>query len=153
MSRPDYTRRHFSRETKREAFDRAAGRCECHLVPNLPFCCGGAPLYVGRIIYEHIDPWKISRDSSPENCAVLRTECASRKTNEIDLPLIASVDRIRDRHIGALTSRHPMPAGRRSKWTKPIGAFRPVRRVSQADKLRAALDRRYAAFIAGEVQS
>lgn len=148
MSRPDYSARNFSRATKALAFARqkdAAGVARCKLCT--------APLFTGHIVYDHITPWEICRFSGPSNCQAICDTCDAIKTSGVDIPLIASNNRIRDRHIGALTSRHPMPAGRQSKWTKPIGAFRPVRRVSQADKLRAAIERRYGAFVSREVQS
>lgn len=138
--------RYFTRDTKRAAYTRAAGRCECHLCPGLPAYCGGARLYVGRIVYEHINPWAISRDSSLSNAAVLRLECASLKTNEIDLPLIASVQRKGDRHIGAYRPHRPMPCGRRSHLSKPLDGSRPRVRRSLAQKMRATLAARRIGF-------
>jgi hypothetical protein len=38
----------------------------------------------------------------------------------VDIPQIAKVKRIRQRHIGAKQSRSPLPGGRRSQWKKKM---------------------------------
>jgi hypothetical protein len=136
-------RKEFSAEVKRSGLARAKDahgvpRCECHRVPNFP-TCGGAPLVTGNIVHEHIDPWEFSRDSSADNHACLTRACAERKT-KTDWPAIAKSTRIRDRHFGTGTPvRRPMACGRLSRWSKPIGAFRPQRRMSQVARTRAYL--------------
>lgn len=138
---PTNARRTFSRSTKRDAYARASGKCECNRVPRFPFCCNGARLFVGKIIYEHVNPWEISRDSSPANCAVLRIECAQQKTDAIDAPLIASVHRKGDRHIGAYEAQSPMACGRDSNRSKTMRG-EVVERKSQSEKLAETLARR-----------
>ena len=137
------SRRDFSAQIKRAGLERArdaAGvpRCECHRVPNFP-TCGGLVLTTGNTIHEHIEPWEFSHDSSTDNHAVLTRLCAERK-NKIDWPAIADSNRQRDRHFNTHTPpRHPLPCGRKSRWSKPIGAFRPERRISQIARTRAVI--------------
>ncbi len=132
--------RRFDRATRVAAFARcqdAAG------VPRCQECT--APLGAGNINYDHVIPWKLSHDSSIDNCQVLCNTCDDAKTYGVDLPMLARSDRVRDRHIGAVRAgegRRPMPCGRSSRWSKPIGGFRPVRRLTQAQKLAATLARR-----------
>jgi hypothetical protein len=129
-------KRAFSRDVRRQTWRRCDGHCEG---------CDAA-LTTGHIVYDHAVPWEISRDSSLGNCQVLCTTCDRAKTYGIDLPLIAQVDRVHDRHIGALRQgegRRPMPCGRRSRWSKPVDGFRPVTRVSQAQRHRAMMARRF----------
>jgi len=135
--------RNFTAEIKRAGIERAKDehgipRCECHRVANFA-TCGGLVLTTGNIVHEHIHAWEFSHDSSPENHAVLIRLCAERK-NKIDWPAIARSNRKRDRHFGTQTApRHPLPCGRLSRWTKPIGAFRPERRISQVARTRAVI--------------
>jgi hypothetical protein len=128
-------RRPFTRAIMREAYERAAGKCECGTIPGLSFYCGGLPLDLDKgIIYEHAIPWKISRDSSLSNCAVLRIQCAQQKTADIDLPGIAAVLRKHDRHIGALKpgqGGHAMPYGRGSIYKRTISGRRIIRKSQQ----------------------
>ena len=131
----NYGARLFSRGTKAQAVGRTKGR------DGIPRCRCGTVLTTGKIRYDHIIPWEICHHSGPSNCQALCVACHDDKTFGTDLPLIAAVDRVHDRHIGALRSRHPMPCGRGSRLKKPIGAFRPVRRVSQVDKMRALIAR------------
>jgi hypothetical protein len=62
----------FTAATKREAFARSGGICECHRIPWLkrPDGCG-VRLVAGGIFYEHVTPDAIRPDNSLENCAVL----------------------------------------------------------------------------------
>src|SRR5262245_29663040 len=98
--------RYFSLRVRRQIDERAAGRCECRLVPNFEdFVCGdpaspiGLPLEPGRSIYEHVDPHEFSRNSTFENGAKLRRECAKKKTG-LDQTAIAKSNRVRADHSG-----------------------------------------------------
>lgn len=108
-----YHRREFSREVRRSAFARCGGACEHCTVP----------LADGGIIYDHVVPWELSRDSSPDNCQALCKTCHGLKTHKVDLPAIAKADRQHDRAIGAAgpgLGRWRMPCGRRSPWRKKV---------------------------------
>jgi hypothetical protein len=92
------SRLEFSSSTKREAYARSGGICECHRVPmlNRPEGCG-LKLIDGGIFYEHINPDAIGPDNSLGNCAVLVRTCWREKTSRYDMPTIAKADRQRDR--------------------------------------------------------
>src|ERR1700733_10937001 len=105
-------RREFSRKVKQIAFQRCKGRCEG---------CGNL-LVTGDITYDHKIPWELSRDSSLANCQVLCTSLCDRAKTPNDKSVIAKSNRVRNKHIGAVTrSRHPMPGGRRSPFNFKIG--------------------------------
>jgi hypothetical protein len=91
----------FTAETKREAFARSGGICECHSIPWLKRADGcGVRLMAGGIFYEHITPDAIRPDNSLSNCAVLSKTCWREKSYQYDIPLIAKSNRVRDRHFG-----------------------------------------------------
>jgi hypothetical protein len=137
---PSYHSRNFSRATKATAYHQAIG------ADGIARCTCTAPLHTGHIHYDHIIAWAICRYSGPSNCQALCTPCHAIKTGEDDVPLIASVKRKGDRAIGAMPkARHPMPCGRKSRWSKTVGGFRPSRRQNLAAKHRAYLARRYPA--------
>jgi hypothetical protein len=56
-------------------------------------------------------------------------------------PAAAKSRRVRQRHAGQHRSRHPLPCGRASPWTKAIGG-RVMPRLSAAEKHRRALQAR-----------
>lgn len=121
-------RRTFSRKTMQIAYARTKDGEGVHR-------CQGctAPLVPGKFIYDHVIPWEISRDSSIGNCQLLCAACDAIKTPLVDIPVIAKSNRQRDRHIGAVKSRHPMQCGRASKRTKTFGhGVQP--RLTQAQK-------------------
>jgi 5-methylcytosine-specific restriction protein A len=100
-------RTEFTRKIRRLAWDRCGGRCEG---------CGSS-LQPGRFTYDHrIADW-LGGDNSLENCNVLGFCCDKPKTAN-DQGVIAKVKRIRDRRIGALTSKRPMPGSRASGFKK-----------------------------------
>jgi 5-methylcytosine-specific restriction protein A len=99
----------FSRKTKRERFEHCKGHCEgC-----------GFKLRMGRFEYDHAKRCELGGDNSFDNCRVLCDLCHNAKTAR-DLAEIAKSRRIRDRRIGALTSRTPLPCGRNSRWKKKV---------------------------------
>ena len=99
--------RFFSKQVKRDAFARAAGRCQG--------ICGHKEVVTGQFVYDHIVPYQISHDSTLANCQLLCDTCDAIKTYQIDIPDIAKSNRVRDRHIGANVIRKPLPCGRNSK--------------------------------------
>lgn len=112
----------FSAKTKRAAYVRSGGLCECALVPDLrrPNGCG-VRLVDGQIRYEHIIQNAVRQNNSLDNCAALTLACWREKTSEHDLPVIAKSNRVRDRARGIKRrSSRPMPCGRGSPWKKRI---------------------------------
>lgn len=126
------SRLEFTAKTKRQAYARSRGICECHLVEVLrrPDGCG-AKLTDGRIRYEHILQDDIRQDNSLDNCAVLDLACWREKTDKHDLPVIAKANRIRDRARGIKRSRAPMPGSKQSPWKRTFnhGVIRRDRRT------------------------
>src|SRR4051812_43166385 len=92
-----HRRREFSNQTKRDAYSRSGGICECHLIPWLkrPDGCG-VKLITGAIFYEHINTDFHSSDNGLGNCAVLSRTCWREKTSDHDIPSIAKTKRVRD---------------------------------------------------------
>jgi 5-methylcytosine-specific restriction enzyme A len=121
-----HSRREFSRKTKRLAWERCGGRCEGVLPPpsnsfqtfDIILYCS-APLRSGQFEYDHHDPDWFSNDNELSNCVVLCRTCHRSKTAK-DQGDIAKTKRIRDKAIGALTSKNPMPFGRKSPWKKKL---------------------------------
>ena len=112
----------FSNPTKRAAFARSGGTCECHRVPflNRPEGCGGQ-LGDGNIFYEHINPDNIRADNSLDNCAVLTRTCWREKTYQYDKPTIAKANRRRDRSRGIRRgSGRSFPTNKGGRWKKKI---------------------------------
>ncbi len=109
----------FPSETRRQAYKRSNGICECHRIPwlNRPTGCG-VKLGPGNVFYEHITPDAIRPDNSIENCAALAKTCWSEKTATYDLPLIAKSDRQQDRHRGIRPTPRQALVGSRSSNIK-----------------------------------
>lgn len=106
------SRREFSNPTKRDAWERSGGVCECHRVPMLKRPAGcGMKLGEGNTFYEHITPDAFSSDNSLGNCAVLTKTCWREKTREFDRPTIDKSNRQRDRARGI--------RGRGKGWYRP----------------------------------
>lgn len=128
-----HRRREFSKETKRAAFTRARGICECHLVPSLnrPDGCG-VSLRSGHINYEHIEQDALGGGNDVENCAVLVRTCWREKTATIDLPLIAKNNRQRDNDRGTVTLPYrPLVGTKRSGIKLPMRQrARPIDRAT-----------------------
>jgi HNH endonuclease len=131
----NYAARRFSSGAVALAAARQTGRDNILRCAN-PKC--GAPLTSETQREDHIIPWWIKGHSGPSNCQLLCAPCHDAKTASIDVPVIAKLKRLRRRKA----ARHPMPCGRSSRWSKPIGAFGPVRRTSVAEKIAATLARR-----------
>jgi hypothetical protein len=104
------SRKEFSTRTKAKAFHRAGGNCES--------CT--CRLSVGKFHYDHDNPDGLTGEPTLENCRVLCTACHSVKTTTQDVPRIAKAKRNEARHIGAKTSRNPMPGSKGSRWKKKM---------------------------------
>jgi len=85
-------RREFSKQVRRDAFLRAAGKCE-------GMDCG-ARLHIGKFHYDHEIPDGLGGEPTLENCKVLCTACHKVKTTTKDVPSIAKAKRISDRQNG-----------------------------------------------------
>lgn len=127
------SRMEFTAKTKRAAFERAKGVCECHLMAhvflkidrNWKPC--GMPLADNRIRYEHIDPDAVSHRNDLDNCGALRIECWRVKTDKFDLPMIAGVKRAVDRRRGIERGGgRKLPGGKDSPFKIPIGGGGPI---------------------------
>lgn len=101
-------RREFSAKVKADAFTRAAGRCEG--------CT--ARLFVGKFAYDHVIPDAMGGEPTLENCKVLCLACHGEKTAGVDVPAIAKVKRIRQRHLGIKrpSTFRKMPPGYHWDW-------------------------------------
>lgn len=97
-------RREFSRKTRAQAFERAAGCCEgC-----------GAKLKVGEAEYDHVLPCELGGDNGLENCEVICVPCHKEKTAD-DVKRIRKSDRQRDSLSGAKKPKgRPIPGSKRS---------------------------------------
>jgi hypothetical protein len=95
-------RREFPTSVKRAAWNRAAGTCECHRVPELMKLLKGIPcgckLGAGNTFYEHILQDGAGGAPILDNCAVLVRTCWRLKTDKLDRPVVADVKRLADRH-------------------------------------------------------
>ena len=102
----------FTAATKRDAFSRSGGVCECHRIHWLkrPDGCG-VKLVAGGIRYEHINPDAIRQDNSLDNAAVLCKICWLEKSARYDLPTIAKSNRTRSKHIGAVATPQQVIVG------------------------------------------
>lgn len=124
-----FRRREFSKETKRLAFERSGGVCECHLVPWLfPDPCGCA-LGDGNTFYEHIDPTRISDRNDLDNCAVLTKTCWRIKTAQHDLRVIARVRKREDRAHG-IRPDSSLPGARRDPFKIKLAGRQVVSRLT-----------------------
>jgi 5-methylcytosine-specific restriction endonuclease McrA len=74
------------------------------------------------------EDWDVSHDIPLEaggkddatNWFVAHRKCHRVHTSTVDAPLIAKVKRIHQKHVGAKTSRSPMPLGRGSKFKRKM---------------------------------
>ena len=74
------------------------------------------------------EDWDVSHDIPLEaggkddetNWFVAHRKCHRVHTSTVDMPLIAKVKRIHQKHVGATKSRTPMPLGRNSKFKRKM---------------------------------
>lgn len=111
----------FKNETKRAAYDRSAGICECHRISHVFSTPCGQKLTDGRIRYEHIICDAMDPDNSLENCAVLTVACWRYKTDKYDLPTIAKSNRQRDRGHGiGRAGKRKILGSKGTGWRRPL---------------------------------
>jgi 5-methylcytosine-specific restriction enzyme A len=89
-------RTEFTKSIKRLALLRCNGRCEE---------CTRPLHHAGDYHYDHIIADAAGGDASVDNCAVLCKSCHLVKTTSQDMPRIAKLKRIRDRHHGIHRNR------------------------------------------------
>jgi hypothetical protein len=104
-------RRSLSTRERLNLFLAAQGRCQR---------CGWTLAPGTRWDIDHVIPLALGGRDQADNMQILCSPCHGGKTHRIDVPAIAKTARIRARHLGARTSRRPMPGGRRSRWKKTI---------------------------------
>ena len=106
-----WRRRRLSTRERLDFFLAAQGRCQR---------CGWALTPGTRWEVDHVIPLALGGRDHPDNLQVLCSPCHGGKTHREDVPVIAKTTRIRARHLGARTTRRPLPGGRRSPWKKTI---------------------------------
>lgn len=119
-----YTRRRLSSSAREALYDRCRGENE------FPICniCKLPVDGVKQAWDESHDP-----DGPPhamngnDDTGVAHRECNRRHGAEVVVPLMAKVDRNRQKHIGAFQTRHKLPGGRDSRVKKKIGGGVVVR--------------------------
>jgi 5-methylcytosine-specific restriction protein A len=102
------TPRGDSRKDKVTCFMRQNGICACGC---------GQKLHVKGYILEHIVPLEEGGADDLSNKAAYAIPCAKAKTKR-EAAARAEYRRKRDKHIGAIESKNPMPGSRRSPWKK-----------------------------------
>lgn len=104
------TRREFPARIKVAAYERSGGFCE--------HC--SARLQPGRLHYDHRIPDALGGEPTFDNCQVLCTNCHAVKTTGEDVPRISKAKRQYASHIGARTSKRPLPGGRNSPFKRKM---------------------------------
>ena len=97
------TRAEFTMKTKRAAWDRADGVCECGC--GQPF--GKHPKE--RPEYHHRVEAAIGGDNSLDNCWCIRADCHSAITSNVSAPRAAKVRREGKRQRGMTKPKRKMP--------------------------------------------
>lgn len=103
-------RREFPKQVKRQAFDRAEGKCE--------LC--GVRLTFGKYAYDHIIPDGLGGEPVLDNCQVACNVCHGEKTGKQDIPRIAKTKRISDREKG-IKKPSRFPGAKNSKFKIKVG--------------------------------
>jgi 5-methylcytosine-specific restriction endonuclease McrA len=112
-------RREFPKQVKRDALKRAAKCCEAC---SLPF---GVKFH-----FDHDIADGLGGEPTLENCKVLCHGCHDEKTRKHDVPLIAKVKRISDKHNGIRSSRQKIQSAGFRKASPQRTASRPIERQS-----------------------
>jgi hypothetical protein len=121
----------FTDATKRQAYERSGGICECHRVWQLPTSgtgCGRA-LSHGNQFYEHVDCDALGGLNDLDNCAVLVRTCWSLKTSSYDIPAIT-----KDRHVADFARGIKARFGRPMVGTVASGIRKPMRGGDPIDR-------------------
>ena len=111
-------RAEFSKRTRRDAFARAQGNCEC---------CS-MRIKAAAVQYDHRIPCALGGDNSLDNCQVLCIPCHKDKTGKSDMRNIAKAVRISDREMGIRKPSKIRSAGFR-KAPPQRSASRPLERT------------------------
>lgn len=112
-----HKRRNFTKQTRRLAYKRSNGICECHLVWQLPtYRTGcGVKLSPGNCFYEHISPDRLGGLNDLDNCAALSKTCWKLKTSGYDRPKIDKSRRQQDHGRGIRREQYrPLPGTKAS---------------------------------------
>lgn len=110
-------RREFPKQVKRDALKRAAK------------CCEGCGFPFGmKFHFDHVIADGLGGEPTLENCAVLCHPCHDEKTRKHDVPLIAKVKRISDKHSGIRTTRQKIQSAGFRKAAPQRTASRPIER-------------------------
>jgi hypothetical protein len=115
-------RREFPKQVKRDALRRAADKCEGDN-------CG--VLFGMKFHFDHVIADGLGGEPTLENCAVLCHQCHDEKTRKHDVPLIAKVKRISDKHNGIRTTRHKIQSAGFRKAAPQRTASRPLGKIKQ----------------------
>jgi 5-methylcytosine-specific restriction endonuclease McrA len=110
------SRTEFTKQTMRQALERAEGLCE-GLLSTGERC--NAALTIGKYHFDHIIPDAIGGDNSLVNCQVLCVVCHADKTTKRDIPIIAKAKRVADRHLG-IRKPSRFPGSRNSRWKRKM---------------------------------
>ena len=119
-------RTEFSKQTKRDAFERCEGLCE-GVLSSGERCAAN----LGKKLhhFDHIIPDAIGGDNSLQNCQVLCKPCHDDKTRKIDVPIIAKAKRNYDKHNGIRSAPRQKIASRGFQKAAPQRtASRPIER-------------------------
>lgn len=108
-------RREFSKYVKREALKRADKKCES---------CGA--LFGVKFHFDHDIADGLGGEPTLENCKVLCHACHDEKTRKHDVPLIAKVKRISDKHNGIYAPKQKIASRGFEKRPPQRTASRPV---------------------------
>ena len=93
------SRKEFSVKTKKAAWKRCNGICEC----------GCGQKITGRAEFDHILADGLGGDNSLENCKVLSVKCHKLKTHTEDRPMMAKADRLRAKRLGIAPAKRKWP--------------------------------------------
>lgn len=105
----------FTKKTMREAYERSKGLCE-GILPSGERCCFPVDR---KKHFDHKIPAALGGDNNLTNCAVLCLPCHGKKTQKIDVPMIAKAKRNYDKHRG-IRKPSKFACSRDSKWKKRV---------------------------------
>lgn len=115
-------RREFTTQTKREALQRSGMLCEAigplYGLPEGHRC--NAPLNYG-VEFDHGIADGIGGEATLENCVAACRVCHRFKTSRHDVPLVAKVKRVADRHLGIRKPSNSWPTRRDGPFKSKIG--------------------------------
>jgi 5-methylcytosine-specific restriction endonuclease McrA len=68
----------------------------------------------------HEIPLEMGGEDGGLNLRAAHRSCHRHHTSTVDIPRIAKTRRMKAKHIGAVRSKTPLPAGKWSKWKKKL---------------------------------